>query len=64
MKWLKNNQDVFYPSFENSGIKNVDVYNSKMAGLIKNQISQYNQEFQNSAMDAPQDIQRLPNEGG
>lgn len=54
---VKNNQDVFYPSFENSGIKNVDVYNSKMAGLIKNQISQYNQEFQNSRQ-TPQDMQR------
>lgn len=54
---VKNNEGVFYPSFENSGIKNVDVYNSKMAGLIKNRVSQLNQEFQNSAQ-TPQDMQR------
>lgn len=45
---VANNQDVFYASFENSGIKNLDIYNQKMAGLIKEKIEYANREFQNS----------------
>lgn len=46
MKMIQDNPEVVYASFENSGIKNVDTYNAKVADLVKNKFEQINMKFQ------------------
>lgn len=47
MKMIQDNPEVAYASFENSGIKNIDTYNTKVADLVKNKFNQLNLKYQN-----------------
>jgi hypothetical protein len=46
MKMIQDNPEVAYASFENSGIKNIDTYNTKVAELVKNKFNQLNLKYQ------------------
>jgi len=46
MKMIQDNPEVAYASFENSGIKNIDTYNTKVAELVKNKFNDLNLKYQ------------------
>ena len=46
MKMIQDNPEVAYASFENSGIKNIDTYNTKVAELVKNKFNELNLKYQ------------------
>lgn len=45
MDMIKDNPEVAYASFENSGLKNLDSYNTKVSELVKDRFNQLNEQF-------------------
>jgi len=45
MDMIKDNPEVAYASFENSGLKNLDAYNTKVSELVKDRFNQLNEQF-------------------
>lgn len=45
MDMIKDNPEVAYASFENSGLKNLDAYNTKVSELVKNRFDKLNEKF-------------------
>lgn len=45
MDMIKDNPEVAYASFENSGLKNLDAYNTKVSELVKDRFNQLNEKF-------------------
>lgn len=45
MDMIKENPEVAYASFENSGLKNLDAYNTKVSELVKDRFNQLNQQY-------------------
>lgn len=45
MDMIKENPEVAYASFENSGLKNLDAYNTKVSELVKDRFNQLNEQY-------------------
>lgn len=45
MDMIKDNPDVVFASFENSGLENVDAYNAKVAELTKQRFNELNAQY-------------------
>lgn len=45
MDMIKDNPDVVYSSFENSGLENVDSYNAKVSELVKGRFNELNAQY-------------------
>jgi hypothetical protein len=45
MDMIKDNPEVAYASFENSGLKNLDAYNTKVSELVKDRFNQLNEQY-------------------